>query len=141
MNLIGKCRINMVIKRRQIFTNKSTNLIFTENREQSTMKQQSRMIRGKTQITRTKMMMSICPALSLINTLLNKSQIDHANFEISWRKKISILPCMITLTGFRKSAKIAQIMAIKGKTTTILFLFSLSKSLKMTISVHSSKTP
>ena len=138
--LRGKCRINLVIKRGQIFTNKSTNLIFTENQEPNTMRQTSKMKKGKIQITRIKMMMSTYPALSLINTLLNNSQTDPVNSEISWKNKISILPCMTTLIEFKKSAKIAQIMVTKGKDTTILFLFSSFKYLKMMTSVHSSKT-
>ena len=139
--LRGKCRINLVIKRGQIFTNKSTNLIFTENQEPNTMRQPSKMKKGKIQITRIKMMMSTYPALSLINTLLNKSQTDPVNSEISWKNKISTLPYMTILIEFKKSAKIAQIMVTKGKDTTILFLFSSFKYLKMMTSVHSSKTP
>lgn len=141
MNLIGKCRINLVIKRGQIIVNKSINQIFTENQELNIMNQPSRMIRDKNQITRTKMMMSTYPALSLINTLLNKSPIDPVNFEILWRNKISTLPYMTILTGFKKSAKIVQIMVTKAKVIIILFLSSSYKYLKMMTSVHSSKTP
>ena len=105
------------------------------------MRQPSKMKKGKIQITRIKMMMSTCPALSLINTLLNKSQTDPVNSEISWKNKISTLPYMTILIEFKKSAKIAQIMVTKGKTITILFPFSSFKYLKMMTSVHSSKTP